>query len=220
MDPIYSLVEKLAILEGRITPTSVKKGLNPQQKSVNQLPALFKPKNISPVLTSRDYPKNPMDGYLVGEVEVTEDMLDKVKKSFADYLQSVEDKIRDDRDLGSPAKNKDIQDRKPDTVELVIKAVKEDPTQEEPSGTDQMPDMPDINPTLPESAPIKTVTMEDGRLCEIHGNEHTGFEIRHGNRRLKSRFENLQHAEMALEMFMARCRGAQQDQSADYIDEA
>ena len=41
---IYSIVERLAILEGRITPASVKHGLNKQQKSVPQLPALFKPK--------------------------------------------------------------------------------------------------------------------------------------------------------------------------------
>ena len=64
----------------------------------------------------------------------------------------------------------------------------------------------------------KTITLEDGRICEIHGNEHTGFEIRHGNRKLPSRFKNLDHASMALEMWQANCR--RQDESADYIDEA
>ena len=68
------------------------------------------------------------------------------------------------------------------------------------------------------SAPVKTIALEDGRICEIHGNEHSGFEIRHGNRRLPSRFKNLDHASMAMEMYMARCKKT--DQSADYIEEA
>ena len=41
---IYSIVERLAILEGRITPSTVKHGLNSQQRSVPQMPALFRPK--------------------------------------------------------------------------------------------------------------------------------------------------------------------------------
>ena len=91
---IYNIVERLAILEGRITPTTVKHGLNKQQKSVPQLPALFKPKHIS-VLGSKTDPEHPMKGYAVGDdiederrpVEegiATEDVLEKVKKSFTD----------------------------------------------------------------------------------------------------------------------------------------
>ena len=68
-----------------------------------------------------------------------------------------------------------------------------------------------------ESAPVKTITNECG-LWEIHGNEPTGFEIRHGNNRMKSRFKSLDEAEMALEMFAAR--KAARDESADYIEEA
>ena len=51
---IYNIVERLAILEGRITPTNVKHGLNKQQKSVPQLPALFKPKHISVLTAKKD----------------------------------------------------------------------------------------------------------------------------------------------------------------------
>ena len=47
------------------------------------------------------------------------------------------------------------------------------------------------------------IEMHDGKICEIHGDEHTGFEIRHGNRQLPTRFKNLEQAEMALEMFKA-----------------
>ena len=104
--------------------------------------------------------------------------------------------------------------------DLVAKEVNEDPTQEEPANTDLVPTQPVVDPTYsePSAGPIKTMTMEDGRICEIHGNEHTGFEVRHGNRTLKTRFRNIDEAEMAFEMFCARMK--QQDQSADYIEEA
>ena len=74
------------------------------------------------------------------------------------------------------------------------------------------------NPVYGESAPVKTVALEDGRACEIHGDEGRGFEIRHGGRSLKSRFKNLDQAQMAVEMYQARQR--KQNESADYIEEA
>ena len=119
---IRSIVERLAILEGRITPTTVKQGLNPQQKEVPQLPALFKPKHIS-VLKSKTDPEHPMHGYMVGdsierdeealeevleEAKVDEEkLLDKVKKSLTDYLSSIEDKYKDDN-IRKKAADKDI----------------------------------------------------------------------------------------------------------------
>jgi hypothetical protein len=230
---IRDIIERLAILEGRITPTTVKHGLNPQQKEVPQLPALFKPKHIS-VLNNKTDPEHPMAGYMVGASESTDEeeadkeiveeaqaneekLLDKVKKSLLDYLGSIEDKYqdadikekkKDDRDLGKKSAAKDLVTKE--------KAVVEDPTQEDP--VTQASTIPVQNPTYAESAPVKTITMEDGRICEIHGNEHTGFEIRHGNRSLKSRFKNIDEAAMALEMYCARIK--KQDQSADYIEEA
>ena len=65
---IYSIVERLAILEGRITPATVKHGLNNQQKSVPQMPALFKPKTQK-ILGGDADDKNPMSGYAVGGCE-------------------------------------------------------------------------------------------------------------------------------------------------------
>ncbi len=97
------------------------------------------------------------------------------------------------------------------------KELDEDPTQEDPVIQPSTPSVED--PTYSEPTPtIKTVTMEDGRMCEIAGDQASGFEIRYGNRRLPSRFKDLDQAELALEMFKARCRS--QNQSADYIDEA
>ena len=232
---IRDIIERLAILEGRITPVDVKHGLNADQKSVKQLPALFKPKDISPTLSKTPYQKHPMDGWLVGEEVADEEadkdiveeakvdeekLLDKVKKSLTDYLASVEEKLEKkiDRDLGEKPKARDIGEKNKNDKDLVAKKqeLDEDPTQEDP--VIQTPTMPMQDPTYAESAPVKTITMEDGRVCEIYGNERSGFEIRHGNRTMKSRFKNIDEAAMALEMYCARAK--KQDQSADYIEEA
>ena len=302
---IYSIVERLAILEGRITPTNVKHGLNAQQRSVPQMPALFKPKTQK-ILGGDADAKNPVAGYSFGddiqdqrqpveEAEVIEDVLDQVKSSLVDYLKSVEDRYKDsnlkdkvkvDRDLGK----KDTRDR--DLIAKIKDAVAEEAVAEDhrklevgdricvtgpnhyegefgeiaefsPSGKfvvvkfdnsdeasmhlsdveyhdDQEDDYEEVDEdseiaaalsgTIPaaqpagepgvsmkESQPVKTVTNECG-LWEVHGDEPSGFEIRHGNRAMRSRFKTIEEAEMALEMFAAR--RAKQDESADYIEEA
>jgi hypothetical protein len=115
---IRDIIERLAILEGRITPTEPVGSQNPQQKSVHQLPALFKPRDISPTLTKKPYQKHPMDGKLVGDSveptkspleeamqEVEEDMLSKVKRTFVDYLERLEDNNKIDSHLVRKAKD-------------------------------------------------------------------------------------------------------------------
>jgi hypothetical protein len=232
---IRDIIERLAILEGRITPVDVKHGLNADQKSVKQLPALFKPKDISPTLSKTPYQKHPMDGWLVGEEVADEEadkdiveeakvdeekLLDKVKKSLTDYLASVEEKLEKkiDRDLGEKPKARDIGEKNKNDKDLVAKEqeLDEDPTQEDP--VIQTPTMPQQDPTYAESYAVKTIEMSPGKICEIHGNEKLGFEIRHGNRKLPSRFRNLDEAVMAVEMFCSRQR--KQDESQDYIEEA
>jgi hypothetical protein len=247
---IRDIIERLAILEGRVTPTTVKSGLNPQQKSVPQLPALFKPKHIS-VLGAKEDPEHPMHDYMVGasesvehdddedyfdptnpthfdmdddeevleEAKVDEEkLLDKVKKSLTDYLTSVADQYKDDS-ISKKAKDKDLGERAADK-DLVAKEVNEDPTEEEPANTDEVPTAPVVSPTYSVSAPgaVKTYTMEDGRICEIHGDEATGFAIRHGNRSMPSRFKTIDEASLALEMYQARCRKS--NEASDYVDEA
>jgi hypothetical protein len=232
MDEIYSIMQRLALIESTITPDNVAKGLNAQQRSVPQMPALFKMPSQGPVLGGNPNKKAPSAGYMVGsneseendeealeEAVTSEDKLDKVKKSFADYLDSIadekkdtdlKDRVRVDRDLGKhPDKDASI-------IAKQIVGVAEDPTEENP--VVQMPTAPVQEPTYAESAPVKTVALEDGRACEIHGDESRGFEIRHGGRSMKSRFKNLDQAQMALEMYQARQR--KQDESADYIEEA
>jgi len=214
---IYSIVERLRVLE---------EGLGKNQRSVNQLSATFKPKTVA-VLTAKTDPKNPLAGKLVGgsesvendETAVAEDVLDKVKKSFADYLSNIADEIKQDTDLkaktttDSDIKEKNKQDRdlvakKNEDTEIGAALSGEIPA-EQPPGEEGV--------SMKETVAVKTVTNESG-LWEMHGDKHTGFEIRHGNRKLPTRFKTLDEAEMALEMFNARQR--KRDEASDYIDEA
>ncbi len=232
---IRDIIERLAILEGRITPVDVKHGLNADQKTVKQLPALFKPRDISPTLSKTPYQDHPMDGWLVGEEvadeeadkEIVEEarveeekLLDKVKKSLIDYLESVEETLEKkiDRDLGQKPADRDIGKKDKNNKDLVAREqeLEEDPTEEDPVIQDTTP--PIQNPTYAESACVKSMVLENGAMFEIHGNERTGFEIRHGNRTMKSRFKNIDEAAMAIEMFRAKQK--KDNESQDYIEEA
>jgi hypothetical protein len=220
---IYTIVERLRILEEGLTPTSVKHGLNKQQKSVNQLSATFKPKTVA-VLTAKTDPKNPMAGKMVGgceesinEADMSEDVLEKVKQSFKDFVKQAEEKIEDsdikEKKKGdSDLKAKDKQDR-----DLITKQNEDSELGAAMSGVipaEQPAGEPGVS--MKESAPVKTVTNECGSW-EMHGNEHDGFEVRRGGRSLPSRFASLDEAEMALEMFAHRRRQA--DESQDYMEE-
>jgi hypothetical protein len=222
---IRLILDRLATVEeGKLTPVNVKHGLNKQQKSVDQLPALFKPRDISPTLTKKPYQKHPMDGKMVGDSieptkspleeamqEVEEDMLSKVKRTFVDYLERLEDDNKIDSHLVRKAKDElDIaNDPDPENEEI-----EEDPTQQD---FDIVPAQAPIeNPTLAE-APVKTYPMEDGSMLECYGDEAKGFEIRHGERRLPTRFRNVNDADMAVKIFQKRNNKPQGNQ--DYLEE-
>lgn len=222
---IRLILDRLATVEeGKLTPVTVKHGLNKQQKSADQLPALFKPRDISPTLTKKPYQKHPMDGKLVGDSieptkspleeamqEVEEDMLSKVKRTFVDYLERLEDSNKIDSHLVRKAKDElDIaNDPDPENEEI-----DEDPTQQD---FDIVPAQAPIeNPTLAE-APVKTYPMEDGSMLECYGDEEKGFEIRHGERKLPTRFRNVNDADMAVKIFQKRNNKPQGNQ--DYLEE-
>jgi hypothetical protein len=181
------------------------------------------------VLTAKTDPKNPLAGKLVGgsesvesdetmlEADMAEDVIEKVKRSFTEFIKSVEEEIEDTDIKEKKHEDTDIKEKKREDRDLIARdrPVAEDPTQQDPT---VMPTpAPTQNPTYAESAPVKTVTMEDGVMCEIHGNERDGFEIRRGVKSLPTRFRNMAQAEMAMEMYRARMR--KQDESQDYMEE-
>jgi hypothetical protein len=225
---IAKILDRLRMIESDLTPVSVRHGLNKQQKSVPQLPALFKPENISPVLGSNNQ-KKPLGKNMVGDSkepvalarhmsEIDEDMLSRVKQDLGQYLDYLEAKKDDDIDnkkkrLVRQAAQK-VQDRNP------ARAGNQDEYSEteEPmlSGTAQMSPV-----SVGESdEPVKVIQLEDGSCLECYGNDDRGFEIRLGGRVLPSRFRTLDEAEMAVEMFRAHRRGLPQDPSDDYLEEA
>lgn len=211
---IYSIVERLRVLE---------EGLDKNQRSVNQLSATFRPKTVA-VLTAKTDPKNPMAGKLVGGSEsvdpdedmledasmtwdgvspdtkefASEDVLDKVKRRFTDFVKSVEEEINDSDIKEKKSEDTDLKTKDQKDRDLIAKQVKEHGT------------------NLPESDPVKTITNESGTWA-IH--EAAGsFEIRHGNGRLPTRFKNMDEAALAVEMFNLRRK--RHDATQDYIDEA
>lgn len=220
-DDIYGILQRLAVIEGNVTPATVKKGLNPQQKSVPQLPALFHPRKTSPVLGAKKDPKHPTVGYMVGDdVEVgqvplaeamagiEEDMISKVKKDLTHYLDQLADRAKTDQDLKDKA----------------VKSI-EDPNPAEPNNqekeVEEMHGSQGQISTIPEpvSSPVKTVPLEDGSVLEIHGDQRQGFTVRNGGRVLKTKFSELDEAQMAIELYRAN-RKPVQTSSQDYVDEA
>jgi hypothetical protein len=222
---IKSILDRMTALEAKITPAMPRvPGLNSQQKSVGQLPALFKPKNASPVLGSKSDPKNPLRGKLVGDSvepranslaetmqEIEEDMLGKVKRQFVDYLERLEDRSKIDKDLVSKAKQ-----------ELGMSDTDEDVAEDGDDFQDTEVahdiDQTALSQAVAAEKPVKTVAMEDGAVMEIYGDEGRGFEVRHRGRSLPTRFDNIDHADMAVQLFQQRRK--KQDLSQDYIDEA
>ena len=222
---IYSIVERLRILE---------EGLDKDQRNVNQLGPTFKPKTVA-VLTAKTDPKNPMAGKLVGgaesaesdetmlEADMAEDVLEKVKRSFKDFIKQAEEQIKDTDIKEKKQEDTDLKSR--DKKDRGLRA-KDQPVATDPD--DDQEDLPsdyayqrgespyDAPEPQTESASVKTVMNEYG-VYEMHGNERDGFEVRRMGRCLPTKFATLDEAEMAIEMFAHRRRMA--DESQDYLDE-
>jgi hypothetical protein len=236
MDPIYGIIERLALIEGKTTPVTVRHGLNAQQKSVGQLPALFKPHNISPTLTKKPYQKNPLVGKLVGDSveprqspleeamqEVEEDMVSRVKGQFADYLEKLEKENKLDSHLVSKAKHDlDIgDDHEVDenaTWDSDVAPIGDPADTEVAHGVEDDLAAAVAKPAAPMSeSPAKTYTLEDGTCLECWGDDESGYEVRHGKRSLPTRFPSMDHADMAVRLFQKRRQ--RQNLSQDYVEE-
>ena len=241
---IKSILERMAVLEGKTTPVSVKHGLNQQQKSVHQLPALFKPRDISTVLKSKTDPQHPMKGELVGDsvvpkenaldeamIDIEEDMVGKVKRDLTHYLDQLQQKIADDGQRDRAETPIDKLEKK-QNIDRALKAkaidavanrkaeegyeLDEDPTEQE-IGV-ETPPPPIQDPQLPESA-VKSYAMEDGTTLECWGDQARGFELRRGSRKLPTRFRNMDDTDMAVKLFQKRKAAQDQDLDQDYIQE-
>jgi hypothetical protein len=141
--------------------------------------------------------------------EIEEDMLGKVKRQFVDYLERLEDRSKIDKDLVSKAKR-----------ELGMVDTDEDVAEDDFQDTEVAHDIDQkaLSQAVAAEQPVKTVAMEDGAMLEIYGDEGRGFEVRRGGRSLPTRFQNIDHADMAVRLFQQRRK--KQDLAQDYVDEA
>ena len=235
---IRSILERLALVEGRTVPVSPRGSMTAQQERVPQLPALFKPRDISPTLKKKPYQAHPMDGYMVGEnalaeamQEVEEDMISKVKGRFADYLETLEKKNKIDQRLIRKAKAELNIDDDPQTEEdatwdadvAPISGPEDAADTETAHGIEDHVAQAMSQPTAPVgealNSPARVYEMTDGTCVECWGNDTQGYELRRGDRKLATRFPRLGHADMAMRLFQKRREAAQQDANQDYLEE-
>ena len=235
---IRSILERLALVEGRTVPVSPRGSMTAQQERVPQLPALFKPRDISPTLKKKPYQAHPMDGYMVGEnalaeamQEVEEDMISKVKGRFADYLETLEKKNKIDQRLIRKAKAELNIDDDPQTEEdatwdadvAPISGPEDAADTETAHGIEDHVAQAMSQPTAPVgealNSPARVYEMTDGTCVECWGNDTQGYELRRGDRKLPTRFPRLGHADMAMRLFQKRREAAQQDANQDYLEE-
>ena len=237
---IRDILQRLTAVESRLTPVGVKSGLNKQQKGVPQLPALFKPQHIR-ALGAKTDPAHPMDGYMVGDsveprrtaleeamAEIEEDMISKVKKDLTTYLDKLEKKVAVSRDLKDKAVDAVEKGKAEEEVEEEIDtdpAAMQGPS--DPLDTETAPYIEagitdKLNAPQAPQAPQATFEMADGIALECWGDDDSGYELRHGSKRLPNRFKSLDDAGMAVKLYQARKRQQQrpeQDPSQDYIEE-
>ena len=244
---ISTILHKLAQIEAapaRRTMSEAK--ISP---AAPQLPALFKPKKITPVLGAKEK-QHPTHGYFVGDdVEVgqtpleeamksvEEDVIEKVRKDLTSYLDALASEQQTDKELKDKAKDsvRDANDAIPGVQKMADEstlgklaggivggaltksvggAMAGAAIGDELTGKSQPPV---INS---EGALIKRIALEDGTSCDIHGSEADGFEIRRGERRLPTKFRNIDDAETAIDLWKGhRAQRGQSDSNQDYVDE-
>jgi hypothetical protein len=230
---ISTILHKLAQIESAPAKRTVSEAkISPSAPAAPQLPALFKPKKITPVLGAKEK-QHPTHGYFVGDdvevgqtpleeamKDVEEDVIAKVRKDLTSYLDALASEQKTDKELKDKAKDsvKDANAAVPGVQHTSEQDLEEDPTELD-TAQEYVP-APVVNPGLPETALIKRVAFEDGTSCDIHGSEADGFEIRRGQRRLPTKFRNIDDAETAIELWKGhRAQRGQSDQDQDYVDE-
>lgn len=218
-------------------------GQDAAQRSVPQLPALFKPKEISPVLGSKTDPEHPTKDYFVGGESVEQDEeVDEAEQITFEPARATTQVIKQGNKVLGTVNNPQLAAQvkaaigkgemtlagpltkipESNTTEDVVSSVKKklgDYLQDVASAIKKDPDLVNQIPKdVDHIGPaVKTITTDDGHQIKIHGNEDDGFRITVKNKPHSARFKNLDEACMAVEMFCSRRQ--QQDESQDYIEE-
>jgi len=227
---ISRILQNLDLIENRAKQVE---NLNTAQRSVHQLPALFRPKKIR-VLTNPTDPEHPTHGYFVGDDlqigvgetpleemmhRVEEDMLSRTRRDLATYLDMLSSRDSEKKPSEFHTKNTDNDQVDEDPTET---QPKQDPEQQANQQTNsQVVQMASTqstgSPGVSGSIPVKSITMEDGVVFDIYGNVKEGYTVGCGKNRINRKFENLDHAVMATDIYRARRPKLLGNQ--DYIEE-
>jgi len=121
-------------------------------------------------------------------------------------------------DLASPATYAALGIERPDPASLIApKATTPAPA---PAPTTPTPaPAPAPAPKATTTTPAATFEMADGKSLGCYGDDDQGYELRHGERVLPSRFKNLDDAGMAVKLYRARRQAQQRNSNTDYIEE-
>jgi len=142
---------------------------------------------------------------------VEEDMIQKTRADLKQYLDMLSKKTQENNELVKQAK---------DVVEKSLTQDHQEPVEEDPTESPPPTSPPESRPNVQSdsgSIPIKTMTLEDGKILEIHGDEQQGFRVGYQNRFINRRFKNIDDAAMAVDIFRSRHR--KNLPNADYIEE-
>lgn len=241
---IRSILERMTAIEAELTPVTVKSGLNRQQKSVDQLPALFRPRKIS-VLGAKTDPEHPVGKHLVGASEssligqamvskiAAEKFPEPVAKSIGSAWpnqspNSLSETIADIEEDMLSRMRQDLNNYLDKLSDRVSDDGKRD---RKPQGSDKLgqktsqelglinKDIREVatEPPVVENKPCRVMALEDGSIVEIHGDDTCGYEVRRGTRRISKRFPSLELAETMLDLF--RAHRADRSLEQDYVDE-
>ena len=126
-----SIVEKLAILEGRIAPRD---NVIAETTSKQKKPALFN--NLK-----KDESAIPMVGGVEFAEEKSDDVLSQVRASLADYLKTAEESVKQDKDLLAK-KKQDLDLKKKELRDLELQQKKQEVEETDPANT--MEAIPDV----------------------------------------------------------------------------
>jgi len=120
-----------------------------------------------------------------------------------------------------PLEEQGVSEGKAAATEDILSAVKArlgDYIQDVATAIKKDPDLLDRLPgSVDQIRAVKTIRTDDGHEIKIHGTEDDGFRISIKNKDAKTKFDNLDEAVMAVEMYCARRK--QQALEADYIEE-
>jgi hypothetical protein len=153
--------------------------------------------------------------------EIEEDMLSKVKNDLNRYLDKLEKRVSIDRELKDKAldavEHGDVEEEI-DTDPAAMQGPS-DPGDTEVAHAAELGVADQLTAPQAPQAPSATFEMADGVALECWGDDNQGYEIRHGERALPSRFKSLDDAGMAVKLYQARNRAQQHNSDADYIEE-